>query len=171
MHLLGIRFCCWSLQSAGYSLLYLYFSFSCQVLLTLGTEVHRPSSAAQCIAGIACTELPAELWPELLPQLVSNVLNPAQDTDLLKESSLEAIGYICQDIVSAIRKILYGRNSLRFCCPDSQKFHAMNLNHDIKFCNPQRFLRWRCPSVTIFILDSNVTIVKWNRIVKFYVSL
>ncbi|XP_781574.3 importin subunit beta-1 [Strongylocentrotus purpuratus] len=69
-----------------------------QVLLTLGTEVHRPSSAAQCIAGIACTELPAELWPELLPQLVSNVLNPAQDTDLLKESSLEAIGYICQDI-------------------------------------------------------------------------
>ncbi|XP_072181023.1 importin subunit beta-1-like [Diadema setosum] len=69
-----------------------------QVLLTLGTEEHRPSSAAQCIAGIACAELPSELWPELIPQLVNNVLNPAQGTELLKESSLEGIGYICQDI-------------------------------------------------------------------------
>nr|XP_054750188.1 importin subunit beta-1-like [Lytechinus pictus] len=69
-----------------------------QVLMTLGTEYQGPSSAAQCIAGIACTELPGKLWPELLPQLVSNVLNTAQGTDHLKQSSLEAIGYICQDI-------------------------------------------------------------------------
>lgn len=29
-----------------------------QVLQTLGTETYRPSSASQCVAGIACAEIP-----------------------------------------------------------------------------------------------------------------
>lgn len=64
---------------------------------TLGTESGRPSSAAQCIAAVAVAELPAGQWPELIDSLVNNV-TAANSTEMLKESSLEAIGYICQDI-------------------------------------------------------------------------
>ena len=70
-----------------------------QVLQTLGTETYRPSSASQCVAGIACAEIPMNQWPELIPQLVANVTNQ-HSTEHMKESTLEAIGYICQDIVS-----------------------------------------------------------------------
>lgn len=67
------------------------------VLSSLGTETVRPSSAAQCVANIACTELPQGLWPELINTLCNNVTNPGS-TEMMKESCLEAIGYICQDI-------------------------------------------------------------------------
>nr|XP_061829896.1 importin subunit beta-1 isoform X1 [Nerophis lumbriciformis] len=67
------------------------------VLQTLGTETYRPSSASQCVAGIACAEIPVNQWPELIPQLMANVTNPSS-TEHMKESTLEAIGYICQDI-------------------------------------------------------------------------
>lgn len=74
-----------------------------QVLQTLGTETYRPSSASQCVAGIACAEIPVNQWPELIPQLVANVTDPSS-TEHMKESTLEAIGYICQDIVSEGRR-------------------------------------------------------------------
>ena len=80
-----------------------------QVLASLGTE-DRPSSAAQCVAYVACTELPQGLWPDLISSLTQNVTNPAS-TEMMKESSLEAVGYICQDIVSVE---LFGR--LLHCC-------------------------------------------------------
>uniref|UniRef100_A0A2K5EPV1 Importin subunit beta-1 n=1 Tax=Aotus nancymaae TaxID=37293 RepID=A0A2K5EPV1_AOTNA len=67
------------------------------VLQTLDTETSRPSSASQCVAGIACAEIPVNQWPELIPQLVANVTNP-NSTEHMKESTLGAIGYICQDI-------------------------------------------------------------------------
>jgi importin subunit beta-1 len=67
------------------------------VLETLGSETMRPSTAAQCVAYIACTELPLGAWPEMMPILTSNVTNPAS-TEMVKEASLEAVGYICQDI-------------------------------------------------------------------------
>ncbi|KAJ8320922.1 LOW QUALITY PROTEIN: hypothetical protein KUTeg_002509 [Tegillarca granosa] len=67
------------------------------VLGALGTETLRPSTSAQCVAYIACTELPAGLWPELITLLVTNVTNEGS-TEMMKESTLEAIGYICQDI-------------------------------------------------------------------------
>lgn len=78
-----------------------YLTLCLQVLQTLGTETYRPSSASQCVAGIACAEIPVNQWPELIPQLVANVTNP-NSTEHMKESTLEAIGYICQDIVSAV---------------------------------------------------------------------
>ena len=81
-----------------------------QVLQTLGTETYRPSSASQCVAGIACAEIPVNQWPELIPQLVANVTNP-NSTEHMKESTLEAIGYICQDIVSTVSN-LYTTDSL-----------------------------------------------------------
>ncbi len=78
---------------------------SVQVLQTLGTETYRPSSASQCVAGIACAEIPVNQWPELVPQLVANVTDPSS-TEHMKESTLEAIGYICQDIVSPAQHTL-----------------------------------------------------------------
>ncbi|CAG2172057.1 unnamed protein product, partial [Oppiella nova] len=67
------------------------------VLNSLGTENSRPSSAAQCVAYIAVAELPHSLWPTLIQTLTQNVTNP-NNTEMMKESTLEAIGYICQDI-------------------------------------------------------------------------
>lgn len=67
------------------------------VLSALGTENNRPSSAAQCVAYIAVTELPVGQWPDLIAVLVSNVIG-ANNTEMMREASLEAIGYICQDI-------------------------------------------------------------------------
>lgn len=83
-----------------------------QVLQTLGTETYRPSSASQCVAGIACAEIPVNQWPELIPQLVANVTDPSS-TEHMKESTLEAIGYICQDIVS-----FYWRTQVWFQLPE-----------------------------------------------------
>lgn len=68
-----------------------------KVLSTLGTESSRPSSAAQCVAYIAVTELPYQLWNDLIRLLTQNVINPTS-TEMMKEATLEAIGYICQDI-------------------------------------------------------------------------
>ncbi|XP_070570539.1 importin subunit beta-1-like isoform X1 [Ptychodera flava] len=67
------------------------------VLQTLGTEIPRPSSAAQCVACIACAEIPHNQWPDLIGVMVHNVTN-ATSTESLKESTLEAIGYMCQDM-------------------------------------------------------------------------
>ena len=61
----------------------------------LGTEQNRPSSAAQCVAYIAVTEIPVGQWPDVIERLTSNITSPSA-TDMLKESTLEAIGYICQ---------------------------------------------------------------------------
>lgn len=63
----------------------------------LGTEVQRPSVAAQCVASIAVAEVPHNLWPDVISILTQNVTNPSS-TELMKEAALEAIGYICQDI-------------------------------------------------------------------------
>ncbi|XP_067001401.1 importin subunit beta-1 isoform X2 [Anabrus simplex] len=67
------------------------------VLAALGTENNRPSSAAQCVAYIAVAELPVGQWPDLIQTLVNNVISP-NSTEMMKEATLEGIGYICQDI-------------------------------------------------------------------------
>lgn len=59
----------------------------------------RPSQVAQCVAYIAVVELLQNHWPNLINFLTQNVTNSAS-TEMVKESTLEAIGYICQDIVS-----------------------------------------------------------------------
>lgn len=66
----------------------------------------RPSTAAQCVAYIACAELPQDQWPELMQVLTSNVANPTS-TEMVKEASLEAVGYICQDIVSLLNIVCH----------------------------------------------------------------
>lgn len=69
------------------------------ILASLGTENTRPSSAAQCVAYVAVVELPNRQWGNLIKTLVSNIVE-TNSTEMLKEATLEAIGYICQDIVS-----------------------------------------------------------------------
>ncbi|PAV74661.1 hypothetical protein WR25_19860 [Diploscapter pachys] len=67
------------------------------VMGTLGTEPYHPSIAAQCVKAIACAELPTGLWPDVISLLMGNVTSP-QSGEMLKQSSLEALGYICQEI-------------------------------------------------------------------------
>lgn len=70
---------------------------SSQILETLGTESTRPSSAAQCVAYVAVTELPVNQWSYLIGTLVAKVVTEGS-TENVREAALEAIGYICQDI-------------------------------------------------------------------------
>ena len=65
------------------------------ILGALGSEGYRPSAAAQCVQYVASIELPAGEWPNLIAVLVANVTNPSS-TEMCKEATLEAIGYICQ---------------------------------------------------------------------------
>lgn len=67
----------------------------------LGTEQSRPSSAAQCVAYVGVTELPVGEWNFLINALVHNVVDD-KSTEWQREATLEAIGYICQDINSEV---------------------------------------------------------------------
>ncbi|XP_043466962.1 importin subunit beta-1 isoform X1 [Leptopilina heterotoma] len=71
------------------------------ILGALGTENNRPSSAAQCIAYVAVAELPVREWNDLIPYLVENVTK-VNSTEMVKEATLETIGYICQEIESEV---------------------------------------------------------------------
>ncbi|CEJ02610.1 hypothetical protein RMCBS344292_16610 [Rhizopus microsporus] len=55
------------------------------------------SIAGQVIAAIAEIELPLNAWPDLITTMLANI----QTTDsTLKQSTLQAIGYVCEAIVS-----------------------------------------------------------------------
>lgn len=71
------------------------------IVEALGTETSRPSSAAQCVAYVAVAELPQGRWPSLINTLVNNVVQ-TNSTEMQKEATLEAIGYICQEIDSEV---------------------------------------------------------------------
>ncbi|KAF7247131.1 hypothetical protein EG68_10150 [Paragonimus skrjabini miyazakii] len=77
----------------------LYIKKNC--LAALGTETTAHSSAAQCVAYIACAEIPALQWPDLMERLVENVV-ASTGSEACKHSTLETIGYICQDIEPSI---------------------------------------------------------------------
>lgn len=67
----------------------------------MGTETSRPSSAAQCVAYVAVAELPQGQWQGVINLLVNNVVQ-ATSTEMQREATLEAIGYICQEIDSEV---------------------------------------------------------------------
>lgn len=67
----------------------------------MGNENTRPSSAAQCVAYIAVAELPVGQWNYLMQTLVNNVVSEGSSENV-REATLEAIGYICQDINSDV---------------------------------------------------------------------
>jgi importin subunit beta-1 len=69
------------------------------LLSTLGSPQHAVGGvAAQCISAAAAVELPVERWPELIPALLEYVGN--QDNVGLRVNTLQAVGYICEVIVS-----------------------------------------------------------------------
>lgn len=67
------------------------------IVATLGTETNRPSSSAQCVAYVAVAELPSGQWSDLIARLAENVVGP-NSTEMMREATLEAIGYICSEI-------------------------------------------------------------------------
>ena len=56
-------------------------------------------TAAQVVAAVGVIELPHNQWPDLIQGLVNNVTISGDES--LKESSLEALGYICEEIETA----------------------------------------------------------------------
>ncbi|KAH7950356.1 hypothetical protein HPB49_022814 [Dermacentor silvarum] len=56
-----------------------------------------PKFSSTVCAYVAVAELPQMQWPDLIQVLTNNATNPAS-TEMLREATLEAIGYICQDI-------------------------------------------------------------------------
>ncbi|TYJ40187.1 hypothetical protein E1A91_A04G122400v1 [Gossypium mustelinum] len=68
------------------------------LLRTLGSSVPEARhTAAQVIAKIASIEIPRKQWPELIGSLLNNMTqqdNPAA----LKQATLEALGYVCEEI-------------------------------------------------------------------------
>ena len=56
-------------------------------------------TAAQVVAAIGVIELPQNQWPDLIQGLVNNVTTSGNDP--LRQSSLEALGYICEEIETA----------------------------------------------------------------------
>ena len=67
---------------------------------TLGSPSTKAGAvAAQVVAAIAAVELPHDQWPDLVGQLLGFVNNPRSATSL-KIATLQAIGFICESIVS-----------------------------------------------------------------------
>ena len=70
------------------------------LLATLATPTQEARhTAAQVIAKIAAIELPRQEWPELITSLLANMGTPtAPQPDHVKESTLEALGFVCEEI-------------------------------------------------------------------------
>ena len=65
--------------------------------LLASAQAKARHTAAQAVAAIATIDLPHNQWPELIQGLVNNVTNT--NNAYVKQSSLEALGYICEEIV------------------------------------------------------------------------
>eukprot|EP01120_Amphizonella_sp_Union-15-10_P015920 TRINITY_DN8277_c0_g1_i1.p1 TRINITY_DN8277_c0_g1~~TRINITY_DN8277_c0_g1_i1.p1 ORF type:complete len:613 (-),score=123.77 TRINITY_DN8277_c0_g1_i1:802-2640(-) len=59
------------------------------------------TTSAQVIAKISLIELPRDRWPELIPLLLNNMTNP-ETSDDLKQSTLETLGFICEEIAPPV---------------------------------------------------------------------
>ena len=67
------------------------------------TPSHLHLHPSQCVAYVAAAEIPAGEWPDVISRLLGNVTGTGiQNTEAVKEASLEAIGYICEEMVSSI---------------------------------------------------------------------
>mmetsp|Transcript_2343 Transcript_2343/g.8968 ORF Transcript_2343/g.8968 Transcript_2343/m.8968 type:complete len:851 (-) Transcript_2343:613-3165(-) len=63
------------------------------------TSAPAAHAAAQVVAKLGAIEVPLKQWPELLRELVRNMtLVDSGDCDLTKMVTLEALGYLCDDL-------------------------------------------------------------------------
>ncbi|KAH6837544.1 ARM repeat superfamily protein [Perilla frutescens var. hirtella] len=68
------------------------------VLNTLGSSVREAShTAAQVVGKIASIEIPRKEWPELVGLLLANMTQLDRPSSL-KQATLEALGYVCEEI-------------------------------------------------------------------------
>ncbi|KAJ9548981.1 hypothetical protein OSB04_021524 [Centaurea solstitialis] len=68
------------------------------LLSTLGSSVSEAGhTAAQVIAKIASIEIPRKEWPDLISSLLGNMTQQDRPASL-KQSTLEALGYVCEEI-------------------------------------------------------------------------
>jgi hypothetical protein len=68
-----------------------------QILSTLGSSVKEGRSTAALVIGkLAAIEVPRGLWNDLVPLLLHNV--QAAPTKDLKQSTFEALGYVCEEV-------------------------------------------------------------------------
>lgn len=69
------------------------------LLSTLGSPQHSAGAvAAQCVSAVAAIELPVGKWPELIGLLLGFVQD--QSNTGLRINTLQAVGYVCEVIVS-----------------------------------------------------------------------
>eukprot|EP00271_Cylindrocystis_brebissonii_P014951 TRINITY_DN366_c1_g1_i1.p1 TRINITY_DN366_c1_g1~~TRINITY_DN366_c1_g1_i1.p1 ORF type:complete len:871 (+),score=159.24 TRINITY_DN366_c1_g1_i1:222-2834(+) len=69
------------------------------LLVTLASDsADARRAAAQVIAKIAAIELPSGQWPELVAGLLANMGGQAQAPPTLRESTLETLGFVCEEI-------------------------------------------------------------------------
>lgn len=72
-----------------------------QTLSSLVADARHTS--AQVIAKIAAIELPQGEWPELVGSLLANMGGPQQEQPThLKQATLEALGYVCEEVSAEI---------------------------------------------------------------------
>jgi importin subunit beta-1 len=64
-------------------------------LLALAVDKKRPTLVGALVSHLACVELARNMWPECIPKLLENSLS---DSDTLRETSLETIGFIFEEI-------------------------------------------------------------------------
>lgn len=74
------------------------------LLLTLSSLVpDARHTAAQVIAKVAAIELPQGDWPELVGTLLANMGGPqAEQPPHLKQSTLETLGYVCEEVSAEV---------------------------------------------------------------------
>ena len=76
------------------------------MLMTLHSPDKKAGTvAAQVVAAIAAVELPQGQWPDLI-ELLLGFVNNAQNTSL-RISTLTAIGFLCEQIVSIFPLPIY----------------------------------------------------------------
>lgn len=84
---------------------------------TLASTVQPARRAAsQVVAQIAAAELPRSMWVEVIQLLLQNM---SSTTDIIREASLETLGFICEEIVrqdSSCSNLYYDRTQQFFGC-------------------------------------------------------
>ncbi|XP_010486444.1 PREDICTED: importin subunit beta-1-like [Camelina sativa] len=69
-----------------------------QLLRTLGSStLEARHTSAQVIAKVASIEIPQKQWPELVGSLLNNMTQQGSPAHL-KQSTLETLGYVCEEI-------------------------------------------------------------------------
>ncbi|XP_062003042.1 importin subunit beta-1 [Rosa rugosa] len=68
------------------------------LLLTLASSVREARhTSAQVLAKVASIDIPRKQWPELIAYLLNNMTKGDSSADL-KQSTLETLGYVCEEI-------------------------------------------------------------------------